>query len=150
MSDQQKAFYDVIMSAINDGHKISIGVVNNSDQVDFGSWEYSQIDVADIRAVGEGEGMNMYSIIGHEIAEQTYKQTNNNPTYCMGHCCYGLEAEYKISGYIRNDIGDFLNCYITNYNNYLKNSSIIVITSFNEDKSIKSVSKFSFPSNLKK
>ena len=97
MSKKQQAFYTTIMSAVNDDETISIGVLNNDRNVLFGSWEYSKIDVADINALGVGDGMDMYSTIAHEIAEQHYKQTSIVPIYSAGHA-HGYRAEELVSG----------------------------------------------------
>ena len=97
MSEKQQAFYNTIMSAVNDEKTISIGVVSNSEQVLIGSWNLNQIDIADINALGVGDGMDMYSIIAHEIAEQHYKQTSIIPVYTVGHAL-GYRAEELVSG----------------------------------------------------
>ena len=101
MSGAQKAFYNTMMSAIENKKVISIDIVNKVGKVLFGAWETGQIDIADMIALGTGEGSNMYSVIGHEIAEQQYKQTTENPNNLVGHFCYGLPAENSISGYYR-------------------------------------------------
>ncbi|MBQ6725185.1 MAG: hypothetical protein IJQ89_01270 [Bacteroidales bacterium] len=101
MSGAQKAFYNTMMSAIENKKVISIDIVNKVGKVLFGAWETGQIDIADMIALGTGEGSNMYSVIGHEIAEQQYKQTTENPNNLVGHFYYGIPAENSISGYYR-------------------------------------------------
>ena len=139
MSMEQKGFYNTVMSSINDRKTISIHVVNNSEDVLFGSCELSSIDVADMTALGDGEGMNMYSVIGHEIAEQQYKQTSSSPNYLIGHHRYGMKAEDNISGCFRSTESGFRNSIGFNFSNYSEAARIQVNIQLGSDKSIESV-----------
>ena len=58
MTTEQQEFYKTVMSVIDDPNEITIGVVSNSSEVLFGSWKLSQIDVADVSALGEGDGVD--------------------------------------------------------------------------------------------
>ena len=126
MSGAQKAFYNTMMSAIENKKVISIDIVNKVGNVLFGAWETGQIDIADMIALGTGEGSNMYSVIGHEIAEQQYKQTTENPNGLRGHFYYGIPAENSISGYYRlkDQISDNGNIITIRQSNYEKVISI--------------------------
>ena len=101
MTTEQQEFYKTIKSVIDDPNEITIGVVSNSSEVLFGSWKLSQIDVADVSALGEGDGVDMYSIIGHELAEQKYKQTTLFPSYEEGHYFHAIPTEKKMKGCLR-------------------------------------------------
>ena len=143
MSEKQQAFYNTIMSAVNDEKTISIGVVSNSEQVLIGSWNLNQIDIADINAVGKGEGTDLYSMIGHEIAEQQYKQTTSNPSYIFGHMNNGIKAENAISGWKRKYFGDKTidkKNILTQYYNPQTNTTIVLTIEHNNF-NIKNVSR---------
>ena len=101
MTTEQQEFYKTVMSVIDDPNEITIGVVSNSSEVLFGSWKLSQIDVADVSALGEGDGVDMYSIIGHELAEQKYKQTTLFPSYEEGHYFHAIPTEKNMKGCLR-------------------------------------------------
>jgi hypothetical protein len=148
MSKKQHAFYTTIMSAVNDDETISIGIVNNRKDVLFGSWDLNTIDVADMQALGDGEGLNMYAAIGHEIAEQQYKQTSSNPLYSEGHCKYGLKAEEKISGYFRTSEFETLKCITINSFNYGEGYHIQVNIHSNLNNEIESVIRIKKPINF--
>ena len=148
MSMKQKGFYNTVMSAINDEKTISIDVVNNSKSVLFGSWKSSSIDVADMTALGDGEGMNMYSVIGHEISEQQYKQTSSRPNYLIGHYRYGMKAEDNISGCFRGTESGFGNPITFNFSNYSESARIQVNIQLGSDKSIESVERTKYPLNF--
>ena len=139
MSEKQQAFYNTIMSAVNDEKTISIGIVNNSKDVLFGSWNLNAIDVADMQTLGNEEGFDMYAVIGHEIAEQQYKQTSSSPSYPIGHYKYGLKAEEKISGYFRTSEYGALKCITVNSSNYKEGYHIQVNIHSNLNDEIESV-----------
>ena len=148
MSEKQQAFYTTIMSAVNDDETISIGIVNNRKDVLFGSWDLNTIDVADMQALGDGEGLNMYAAIGHEIAEQQYKQTSSIPSYPIGHYKYGLKAEEKISGYFRTSESGALRCATLNSSNYREGYHIQVNIHLNLNNEIESVIRIKKPINF--
>ena len=139
MSEKQQAFYKTIMSAVNDDERISIGVLNNDRNVLFGSWKYNKIDVADINALGVGDGMDMYSIIAHEIAEQHYKQTSIIPVYSAGHA-HGYRAEELVSGTSRLKETTIGGCII-NFKNIDYNTSTFfsTIVFINKDNNVTKV-----------
>ena len=139
MSEKQQAFYNTIMSAVNDEKTISIGVVSNSEQVLIGSWNLNQIDIADINALGVGDGMDMYSIIAHEIAEQHYKQTSIIPVYTAGHAL-GYRAEELVSGTSRLKETTIGGCII-NFKNIDYNTSTFfsTIVFINKDNNVTKV-----------
>lgn len=107
MTAEQQAFYDVLMGAasLNVG-AVRIGLVNKSEKVIGGNYELQQIDMADILAIGnKGPFMTSASALGHEIAEQTFKQLfglkNNTAMANMAHNFAGIAAENTISGAVR-------------------------------------------------
>ena len=148
LSTEQQEFYNTVTSAINEGNTISLNVASNRKDVLLGSWESSTIDVADMYALGKGEGLNMYSAIGHEIAEQQYKQTSSNPNFCIGHYRYAMNAEDKISGCFRTSESAFGNTISFDYSRYSDASNIKVNIHLTPDCRVESVGRIKYPINF--
>ena len=143
LSPEQQSFYSLMSSVVSDDHTISIGLVNNSKEVFVGSYSLEQIDIGDLMAIGEGEGMNCYSLFGHEVAEQYKKQiSGENHSYLCSHFGYGLKHEDLISGYTRGStyaIGDLLIIPFTNSEKGMVN---VVVSRKNNN--VESITRFSF------
>ena len=76
LNEGQSALLGVLEEGINANGNVIIGVDNGSEKILFGSFSDETIDIADINAIGDGEGLNEASIIGHEFKEQFEKQIN--------------------------------------------------------------------------
>jgi hypothetical protein len=101
-SPEEQAFADVFAVAINHPQSISISVTNRDSGVIFGQYTTGTIDVGDIAAVGNGRGVDSASVLAHEIAEQTAKQTmrlsNSDSDFSQAHRL-AFSAQQRVSGY---------------------------------------------------
>ena len=101
-SPEQQAFAGTFASAINHSQSINIGVTSGDSGVTFGQYVTGTIDIKDIAAAGNGRGANSGSILTHEIAEQTAKQTmglaNNLSDFRQAHRL-AISAQESVSGY---------------------------------------------------
>lgn len=64
-----------------------------------GSFQRSDIDVADVASLGRGPGASQAGTFGHEIAEQFEKQVNGQ-NYSTGHQA-GIAVENQVTGFTR-------------------------------------------------
>ncbi len=99
LTSEQKAFYGTFRDAVDAKGKITVGVESGSKDVLIGSYDLKKIDIADIKAFGEGKAVNQYSTLGHEIKEQQEKQLNSDD-YPSAHQD-GMNTEKSITGYTR-------------------------------------------------
>jgi RHS repeat-associated protein len=99
LSDEQKGLLNVVNDAISAEDQINIQIVESSKIVLIGSYQLEAIDIDDINAFGEGEAVNRFSTLGHEISEQQSKQLENK-AYPQAHQD-GFSAEEKITGFTR-------------------------------------------------
>lgn len=99
LTSEQKGLYDVVRGVVDDKNTVNIGVEKGSEDVIIGSYELEKIDIADINAFGEGNAVNQYSALAHELQEQKDKQLDCTP-YGDAHKD-GFSAEKSITGYQR-------------------------------------------------
>jgi RHS repeat-associated protein len=101
-SPQQQAFANTLADAINRPQTINIGVTHDDSGITFGQYTTGTIDIGDIAAAGNGAGANSVSILSHEIAEQTAKQSmglgNNGADFDRAHQI-AVAAQNATSGY---------------------------------------------------
>jgi RHS repeat-associated protein len=103
MTRSQRAFYNLMKDATDiNKQKVTIGLVESSRAIPIADYDNSIIDIGDVIAIGAScSYLNMYSVLGHEIAEQSLKKRSNlTPDYDRDHN-KAIETENEISGAIR-------------------------------------------------
>ena len=110
---QQRKLYKTLRKVIRNRNTTTVEVVNGDDEVEIGSFDSEQIDIADIQALGSSDLENSEFIssqgaIAHEIAEQFDKQVKGETNFLEAHKV-GLNAERRVNGTKgrRRDIGAF-------------------------------------------
>jgi hypothetical protein len=117
-SPEQQAFADTLASAIDHAQSINVNVTHGDSDTVFGSYAKGTIDIGDIAGVGSGRGVDSASILAHEVAEQTAKQTmglSNSPDDRNEAHRLGVSAQQRASGYILIDQDPHLNQRNTGY-----------------------------------
>ena len=78
MTDEQKAFYDVLTKIIKDKESIRISLVDHNDAessgIAFGNYLSGKVDVGDVRALPSDNVYTQQGVLAHDIYEQYYKQ----------------------------------------------------------------------------
>jgi RHS repeat-associated protein len=103
MNHSQRAFYNMMKDATDiNKPKVTIGLVEGSEEIPIADYSTGILDIKDITAIGTScSYLNMYSVLGHEIAEQCLMQRSNlSPDYERDHP-EAIKTENKISGATR-------------------------------------------------
>jgi 1-aminocyclopropane-1-carboxylate deaminase/D-cysteine desulfhydrase-like pyridoxal-dependent ACC family enzyme len=76
---------------------VSISLTEKSSAVVFGSFNLQTIDMADVRALGNGTPFSAAGTIAHEVTEQTQKQAANVTNFQAAHAT-ALKTSNAVDG----------------------------------------------------
>ncbi|MEQ9426856.1 MAG: RHS repeat-associated core domain-containing protein [Cyclobacteriaceae bacterium] len=97
-TDSQGAFYDVIAPILSlDSDVTEITVVDRSEYLVADGFRSQTLDMNDIGAFGDGEGLTTAGVLGHSLQEQYSKQVEGKRSYDDAHAD-AINAENKITG----------------------------------------------------
>ena len=100
MTKKERTFYDLLMEATDPSKPlVTINLVEGSEEIPIADYNDETIDISDVKAIGTScSFLNMYSVLGHEIAEQCLKQRNLlPPDYNRDHERAIIETENKLA-----------------------------------------------------
>jgi len=106
MSDQSKNLYSEVSSIVGQSEMININVVSNSETVTVAHFASNTIDISDVSAFGTDAGINKFTVLAHELAEQNSLQTTfdniaTKEAYKQSHDI-GKSIEQKVGGHQRH------------------------------------------------
>ncbi len=102
LTEEQSAFLGTIEESVNADGVVEIGVVESNDQVPIAGFKSGRVDIDDVNAFGNGEGINQGSVLAHEVKEQHTKQIGGEKNPSVAHA-EGVKAENNVSGYQRGE-----------------------------------------------
>lgn len=100
----------VLATTIELKNTIEVGLVNSDPNVAVGEYITGRIDISDLEAAGGGPIVSSAALLGHEISEQTVRQTVGVPDTDLGYLfshLYASDIQSMISGYDRGATKNF-------------------------------------------